>query len=1044
MKNNYLLFFLFCFLGFNSFAALPVPSPVAPANFSVNQTPNVLIDWSASTGQTYYELEYGTDPLLQTSVQLASPTASSFTTSELMFGTVYYWRVRAMSATDSSAWSATSQFTTIDICSLVAPANGATQQTVNTLLDWSAISGVSFYDFQADTSMAFNSIYLQNGSVTTSQNNLAELQFGKTYYWRIRARHSQDTTQWSVVYSFSTLNDIGLVSPANGAVNQVCNVLLDWSASTGLTFYDYQCDLNNQFNSAALVSGSVSTSSVTLSNLYFGETYYWRIRMRHSSDTSAWSQVWTFSTLNQLNQLSPVIGASNQVADQLLDWAATTGLTYYEYQADVNSLFYSSVMQSGLVTASQVNLQNLYFDTTYYWRIRGINSVDTTQWSAVWNFSVLASLTHVGPANGSLQQAPNALIDWSATTGTSFYDYQADISPSFNSPNLQTGSVTASQVNLNNCLFGQMYYWRARARHAADTMDWSSPWTFTITDQLTQVSPANGATAVSVNPIIDWSPLAGIVSYEMCLDDNSQMSSPQCFVIGSGSSQQNMTGLAYGETYYWRVRAIHALDTSSWTPLWSFTTGFQLTTPPSLISPADLSTNLPTTVLLEWGTLAGAINYQWQIAENNQFVNPISGVTSNLTQSVSGLQNSTIYFWRVRANNGAGYSPWSSPFTFSTIAGSFNTPPVLLSPADLSVGLPLTVNFSWGTVSGAVSYEFAIDSSNIFSNPFVTTLSNPSTTIASLVFSTQYFWRVRAFDGSNFSPWSPVWSFTTIANPFIALPALISPADLATNVPVTLSLSWGAYAGASVYEYEYSTDPFFTGSIAVQTGNLIGNISGLQYNTTYYWRVRAGDGLLFSPWSLVRSFVTESNPFFVSPNLSYPTDLAINVPVALTFLWSVVPTAVSYQLEYDTDPAFSNPMGGITTSPDFAASGLLYDTTYYWRVRAYDGVNFTLWSNSYSFSTESSVTGWQTPEENEIAYYPNPVRDWLMIDMSKSKQKISTFRLINAQGAVISEGKILSNQIKINLPLENVAPGVYTLQFTDQKGWVTNKKIIHQ
>lgn len=230
----------------------------------------------------------------------------------------------------------------------------------------------------------------------------------------------------------------------------------------------------------------------------------------------------------------------------------------------------------------------------------------------------------------------------------------------------------------------------------------------------------------------------------------------------------------------------------------------------------------------------------------------------------------------------------------------------------------------------------------------------------------------------------------------------------------------------------------------MQTGNLNGNISGLQYNTTYFWRVRAGDGLLFSPWSVVRSFVTESNPFFVSPNLSYPADLASNVPVALTFLWSVVPTAVSYQLEYDTDPAFSNPMGGITATPDFAANGLLYDTTYYWRVRAYDGVNFTLWSNSYSFSTETSVTGWQTHLENEIVFYPNPVVDCLMIDISKSQQKISDFRLINAQGAIIREGKILSNQIKIHLPLENVAPGVYSLQFTDQKGRVTCKKVIHQ
>lgn len=1044
MKVKILLAFFLSFCGANSFAALPVPAQVAPQNMGINRPPNTLIDWGASTGQTYYEMVYGTDPLLATGTQTVTPTTTSFATSNLLFGTVYYWKVRAMSATDSSAWSPIWQFTTLNSITIVSPANGGTQQTVDALLDWLAISGIDYYEYQADTSSSFNSGLFQTGLASASQANLSELHFNETYFWRLRGMHAADTTQWTPIISFSTLDGVSLISPTLGSINQICNALLDWSATSGLTFYDYEYDTSLQFNSPNLFYGSVTTSQANASNLLFGTQYYWRVRLRHGTDTSSWSSPWNFTTLDEISLLSPVIGATNQVADQLLDWTATSGLTYYEYQADLNSNFNSSALQTGLVTASQVNLAGLFFDTTYYWRVRGLNLNDTTQWSSVWNFSVLANLTHVGPPNGSLQQAPNALIDWNATSGFTFYDYQADTSPLFNSANLQQGSVTASQVNLSNCLFGEVYYWRARARHGVDTMDWSSPWTITIADQLTQVSPANGSTAVSVNPLIDWSAMAGLVSYEMCYDDNAQFTSPQCFVISSGTSQQSLTGLAYGETYYWKVRAIHSLDTSAWTPTWSFTTNYQLTTPPNLISPADLSTNLPVSVTLDWSSLAGALNYQWQVSENNQFANAISGVTSNLSETVGSLQNSTIYFWRVRGNNGAGYSPWSTIFTFSTIAGSFNTPPVLLSPADLSTGLPLLVNFSWSNVSGAVSYEFAIDSSSIFSNPFVTTISGSSTSISALVFSTEYFWRVRAFDGNNFSPWSSVWSFTTLSNPFASAPVLVSPADLATNVPVSVVLSWNTYPGATVFEYQYSTDPFFIGSAPVQTSNQSEGISGLQYNTTYYWRVRAGDAILFSPWSSVRSFVTEGNPFFVSPVLSYPGDMSANIPVNLTFQWGLVPSAVSYQIEYDTDPSFNNALGGISAVASYMASGLLYDTTYYWRVRAFDGVNFTLWSSPYSFSTESSVTGNLEIKTDHLQIYPVPAGDLLYIDFTKSGKEISICRLFDSSGSLISERSFSYGEQLISISLAEYKAGVYLIQLSDRDGNNFNSRIIHR
>lgn len=1044
MRIKLLLVFFFSLWGATSFAALPVPAQVAPQNMGIDRPPNTLIDWGSSTGQTYYEMVYGTDPLLVTATQTVTPTTTSFATSNLLFGTVYYWKVRAMSATDSSAWSATWQFTTLNSITYVSPANGGTQQPVDALLDWLAVSGIDYYEYQADTSANFNSGLFQTGLAAASQANLSELHFNETYYWRLRGMHAADTTQWTPVLSFSTLNGVSLVAPTNASINQVCNVLLDWSATSGLTFYDYEYDTSSQFNSPNLFYGSVTSSQVNAANLLFGTQYFWRVRLRHGADTSSWSAAWNFTTLDQITLISPAIGATNQVADQLIDWSATTGLTYYEYEADLTTNFNSPNLVSGLVTASQVNLIILLYDTVYYWRVRGLNLSDTTQWSPVWNFSTMASLTLVGPANGSTMQAPNALIDWSATSGFSFYDYQADTSPGFSSPNLQQGSVSASQVNLANCLFGQVYYWRARARHSTDTMEWSQAWSMTIVDQLTQVSPANGATSVAVNPLIDWSALAGISSYEMCLDDDAQFGSAQCFSIGSGSSQQSVSGLAYGETYYWKVRAIHSSDTSAWSPVWSFTTSFQLTTGPVLNSPADLSTNLPTSITLDWGSVAGALTYQWQVAENNQFVNAIFGTTSSLTAPVNGLQNSTIYFWRVRANNGAGFSPWSTAFTFSTIAGSFNTPPVLMSPSDLSTGLPLSVNFSWGSVSGALSYEFALDSSNIFSNPFTSTITAAGLNVSSLDYSTQYYWRVRAYDGSNFSPWSVVYTFSTMSNPFSNAPFLLSPADLSANLPVSLNLVWNTYPGATIFEYQYDTDPFFAGSTAIATANNTENISALQYNTTYYWRVRAGDGNVFSSWSQTRSFSTEANPLFVSPQLFFPADLATGINVNLSFQWASVPSAVSYQIEYDLDGTFSAPTLGSSATNSFSVNGLNYDTTYYWRVRAFDGTYFTPWSTVSSFTTEPVVTGLSKGIAESVTVYPNPTNDFVSIDLGNLSARTDQVFISNIFGQVVWTTDNFEQKQVIRVSLKDFPSGVYYLAFKREDGSLNQVRIIKQ
>ena len=73
-----------------------------------------------------------------------------------------------------------------------------------------------------------------------------------------------------------------------------------------------------------------------------------------------------------------------------------------------------------------------------------------------------------------------------------------------------------------------------------------------------------------------------------------------------------------------------------------------------------------------------------------------------------------------------------------------------------------TLNFNWTDAFGATSYELTLDTLSTFDGATQTfNPTNSALTVNNLIPSTQYFWKVRATDGTNFGQSSPVWSFTT-------------------------------------------------------------------------------------------------------------------------------------------------------------------------------------------------------------------------------------------------------------------------------------------
>jgi uncharacterized delta-60 repeat protein len=192
-----------------------------------------------------------------------------------------------------------------------------------------------------------------------------------------------------------------------------------------------------------------------------------------------------------------------------------------------------------------------------------------------------------------------------------------------------------------------------------------------------------------------------------------------------------------------------------------------------------------------------------------------------------------------------------------------NTPQLdgfsLLLPADNAVNQNYAnLVFDWTDAYGATSYtiEVALDAG--FTGSLSTYTVTPSTkTVVNLLPDMQYFWRVKASDGTNSGPYSSVRSFTTntLENFTLQTPAN----NAVTQEFASLVLNWTDALGASSYEVEIDSIVTFTDNPQTYTAaSSTKTLTSLQPVTDYFWHVRALNGAAAGQWSATWKFRTKA------------------------------------------------------------------------------------------------------------------------------------------------------------------------------------------
>jgi len=177
--------------------------------------------------------------------------------------------------------------------------------------------------------------------------------------------------------------------------------------------------------------------------------------------------------------------------------------------------------------------------------------------------------------------------------------------------------------------------------------------------------------------------------------------------------------------------------------------------------------------------------------------------------------------------------------------GSGPTPPGSFgktSPTNLASISGTSVTLSWGTSSGASTYAYCLDQVNddACNGSWVSVGSSTSATVNNLAQGAKYYWQVQATNTAGTTDADAGAWRTFSVLPASQLPGAFSkssPSNGATNVNRSTTLSWGASAGATSYEYCVSTSGSCTTFTSVGSSTSV-SVS-LSRRQTYYWQVRA-------------------------------------------------------------------------------------------------------------------------------------------------------------------------------------------------------------
>ncbi|MCK4407477.1 MAG: T9SS type A sorting domain-containing protein, partial [Bacteroidales bacterium] len=660
--------FVFAAISLSAQTSIYTPELVSPENEDTDQMPDVVLNWNAVTGgagDITYECKLAMDAAFTDPVTFITEF-TGVQCEYLLFGTEYFWKVRATDGINTSYWSETWSFITVKRIVIKRPKDLYTYG-IDPEIRWDIISGVTSYEIQIDTTYSWN---LMNSNTLRQLNDVCFINLSNG--WAVGKNGTIlyfNGTEWSEQTSGTTkdLCSVNFIDATNGwAVGKNGTILYfngtEWSEQTSGT--------NENLNGIHFLDAANGWAVGDSAKILFYNGTEW------SEQSSG-----IYNDLNSVQFLDETNGWAVGDSARILfyngtEWSEQSS----EVTKDLYSLFFLDYNNGWAVGKSGMIL---YFNGSSWTKQESPISKD------------LYAVSFIDIENGYIFGKDGKMLkydknEWiNNTSGTeeainciSIYNSENGLAVGkkgtilyfdgtvFNSPyaHIETLDNISGSSNIYNLFFGDKFFWRLRAVHTLDESDWSEIWSFYTISTLGLKEPINGAINQGLDVYTEWDKITGIVNYIVQVDDDPAFGSPEIFYPDTNSAYVDM--FTFGNTYNWRVCAAHLYDTSGWSEVWTFETINEVL----LTSPEDGMVNVIRLPVLEWEEILGITEYQLQYNTTPDFTDPVADelilAGTHEFQVVYILDEGQEYFWRARAIHGIDTSAWGEVWSFTVVSGA--------------------------------------------------------------------------------------------------------------------------------------------------------------------------------------------------------------------------------------------------------------------------------------------------------------------------------------------------------------------------------------
>ncbi|WP_172277181.1 T9SS type A sorting domain-containing protein [Chryseobacterium sp. LAM-KRS1] len=327
----------------------------------------------------------------------------------------------------------------------------------------------------------------------------------------------------------------------------------------------------------------------------------------------------------------------------------------------------------------------------------------------------------------------------------------------------------------------------------------------------------------------------------------------------------------------------------------------------------------------------------------------------------------------------AGTACVGSKAVYKNIYGSTYTGWNLTYSSTTSNATALTYSFKYlakgystsGAVSGSVAADYSVDGGTTWVDilaPVVLDSPNgtpiPCTTVSGTIpagtipTGASFKFRLKSTStstGDFYMGFDDVQLAQTLTNA-PSCTQISAPADAATGISVTPTITWASAAFATGYTLNIGTTAGGTDvvnglDVGAVTSYTIPNTSALNYSTLYYVTVIPKNNIGSATGCTSTSFTTRA---VVCPTVSAPSAGAIGQPLTPTITWGAVNSATGYKLTVGTTPGGTDilnnlDLGNVTTYT--FTTPLALSSTYYYTVNSYSPTSTSSSCTERSFST---------------------------------------------------------------------------------------------